>query len=73
MAMNQYRLRPLEDIKTADIITIPEASVLTCIGINTLYDMVKDIDADHLIHVGANRRRLLIDRVRFLSYLHRKG
>ena len=73
MSLYQYRLRELEEVKKADFITVPEASLLTCIGLNHLYELTKELDADFVIHVGTNRRRCLIDRQRFLSYLKRKG
>ncbi|MDD6267752.1 MAG: excisionase [Clostridium sp.] len=71
MALNQYRIGKLEDIAKADIITIPEAAAISCIGINTMYKMAKKDDADYLIHVGGKRKRTLVDRKRFLAYIRR--
>ena len=73
MALSQYRIRPLSDLRNADLITVAEASCISCIGVNSIYRLIKNPDVDFVVHCGPNRKRTLIDRERFLSYLHRKG
>lgn len=69
MSYSQYATREISLIRKSEYITIPEASVLTRIGLNSIYKMVKEPDADYVICVGEKRKRILINRKQFLKYL----
>lgn len=52
------------------IITVEEASKLTNLGINKVYDITKERDCDFVLRQG---KRILIKREPFVKYLMKKS
>lgn len=70
MALNQNRIRTLEEIAVAPFISVPEFAVLMGIGINEAYRIVKEADAEKcLLHAGAKRGKTIINREAIIEYM----
>lgn len=69
MSFKQNYIRNIEEVQRAEYVTVPELSLLTHIGINGLYKLVKEADESMIIHVGMKGGRTLVNREAFLAYL----
>ncbi len=72
MTMKEYA-DYIQAISLKPLLTIPEASIFFNIGVNKVYQLVKDPTADFVVDSGHEKQNVRIHRVKFEQWLLSNG